>query len=202
MKCPQCGSEFNTPVEQCFTCGWEFNAEGGHFVPRTSKLAVFTLVVGILCLLTFYLPLLPVIIIGIIALRKIRKSRGRLTGERIAMAGILIPVLSFPILLTVGGVIWSKDAGPVPNEFTEADLVHVKQENQESWNISLKLCEQRHGSDEYSAIGLTQEDSKKLRSLEDEILKQLDSPDQSAVKISESKERILHLWGKTKMHEI
>ena len=144
MKCPQCGTEFNIPVEQCFTCGWDFSAERGDFVPRTSKLAVAALVLGVLSLFTLYLPLGPAVILGAMALHKIRKSRGRLTGRRMAMAGILIPGLSLPILVIIGIAVWTQDAGPVPNEFTEADLVQVRPENQASWDILEKLSDGKY----------------------------------------------------------
>lgn len=165
MKCPQCGSEFEGVVEQCFTCGWEFDQKPEDFKPRTSKLAVLTLILGILCLVTFYLPLLAAIVVGVVALRKIRKSRGRLTGERLAITGILIPVLSLPIIPVIGYAVWSKDAGPVPNEFTEADLVQVRPENEVSWKLLLQLNDEPDDPNGAPAIGLTKQDIEQLDNL-------------------------------------
>jgi len=162
MKCPQCGTEFDTPVEQCFTCGWDFNDEKGDFTPRTSKLAVAALVLGILCLFTLYLPFLAAVVLGVSALRKIRKSRSRLTGERIAMAAILVPVLSFPVFLALGYAVWSRDAAPVPNEFTEADFVQVRPENEASWEVLLQFNDERDNPNGAPAIGLTRQDVNQL----------------------------------------
>ena len=162
MKCPQCGTEFEAEVKQCFTCGWDFNENPADFIPRRSKLAVFSLVLGILCIFTLYLPLLAAVIVGIAAIRKIRKSRGKLTGERIAMSGILVPVFSLPIFFLIGYVIWSKDAGPVPNEFTEADFVQVRPENEASWDLLLQLNAKSDDPDGAPAIGLTQQNIEQL----------------------------------------
>ena len=165
MKCPKCGTEFEGAVEQCFTCGWDFSENHTDFEPRTSKLAIFSLVLGILCLFTLYLPLLATVIVGAIALRKIRRSRGKLTGERLAMAGILIPVLSLPVIPTIGYAVWSKDAGPVPNEFTEADYVQVRPENKKSWDLLLQLNDMPDDPNGAPAIGLTKQDVEMLNEL-------------------------------------
>ncbi len=198
MKCPQCGTEFEEAIEQCFTCGWDFAENPADFKPRTSKLAIFSLVLGILCLFTLYLPLLAAVIVGVVALHKIRKSRGKLTGKRLAMAGILVPLLSLPILLSIGYIIWSKDAGPAPNEFTEADLVQVRPENRASWDVLLRFCDNRHGSDKISAIGLGREDKKLLWELNDKILTEMDLSEEIFERISGNRAHILRLREKTK----
>ena len=167
MKCPQCGTEFEAEVKQCFTCGWDFNENPADFVPRRSKLAIFSLVLGILCLFTLYLPLLAAVIVGGVALRKIRKSRGKLTGERIAMAGILIPLFSLLIIAPLIRAVWSKDAGPVPNEFTEADYLQVKPENEASWELLLQLNDKSDDPNGAPAIGLTKSDLEMLDELWD-----------------------------------
>lgn len=195
MKCPQCGTEFETSVEQCFTCGWEFGQSPQDFKPRTSKLAVLTLVLGILCLFTFYLPLLAVLIVGVIALRKIRKSRGRLTGERLAMTGILIPLLSLPIIPTIGYAIWSKDAGPVPNEFTEADFKQVRPENEVTYSILCKLNDKKDDPNGAPAIGLNAEDIDQIDELWDTL--DLDEMQPSYDYIRQQAETIDRLWERS-----
>lgn len=192
MKCPQCGSEFEAVVEQCFTCGWEFGQKPEDFKPRTSKLAVLTLILGILCLVTFYLPLLAAIVVGAVALRKIRKSRGRLTGERIAITGILIPVLSLPIIPVIGYAVWSKDAGPVPNEFTEADLVQVRPENEISWKLLLQLNDEPDDPNGAPAIGLTKEDVGFM-----EFFSEPNSVEKRFLEVQRDAETIMAIWERS-----
>ena len=202
MKCPLCGTEFEGVVEQCFTCGWDFAENPADYRPRISKLAIFTLILGILCLFTLYLSLLATVIIGAIALRKIRKSRGKLTGERIAMAGILIPLLSLPIIPAIGYAIWSKDAGPVPNEFTEADFLQVRSENEVTYSI---LCQLNDGKDDPNgapAIGLNKEDVVLLENLWETFSESEDIQSQFE-SIRKHAEDIQYLWNQSsKGHSI
>ncbi|MGI8602427.1 MAG: DUF4190 domain-containing protein [Verrucomicrobiales bacterium] len=67
---------------------------------KTSKAAVWSLVLGLLGLCTL-LPALPALILGIVALVKIRDSGGSLTGRSQAVAGIILSaatVILVPII--------------------------------------------------------------------------------------------------------
>lgn len=158
MNCPRCGIECEDTARACFSCGCILSQADGSFTPRLSKLAVASLVLGVLSVFTFFLPLLPALIIGILAISRIRKSRGTLVGERAAMAGIIIPLLSLPVLLAILWTLWWQDAGPVPNEFTEADLASVRPENLSSWQVLSRLNDQPDDPKGAPAIGLSKDD--------------------------------------------
>jgi prepilin-type processing-associated H-X9-DG protein len=65
----------------------------GASAPRTSGLAIASLVLGILSLFLMIFTSIPAIICGIAALIRISNSRGRLTGKGLAISGIVVGVL-------------------------------------------------------------------------------------------------------------
>jgi hypothetical protein len=103
------------------------------------------------------------------AIRRIRKSRGRLTGERLAITGIVIPMLALPMSLSFGRGLWRTDAGPVPNEFTMADLVRVRPENESSYELLCQLNDRKDDPNGAPAIGLSQADVDLLDSIHDSV---------------------------------
>ncbi len=75
---------------------------------KTSKLAIWSLVTGILSLCCSFLTGIPAVIMGIVSLNKIKKSNGTLSGGSMAIAGIVtgivcgligLAVLSGPLIL-------------------------------------------------------------------------------------------------------
>ncbi|MBN2180658.1 MAG: DUF4190 domain-containing protein, partial [Sedimentisphaerales bacterium] len=80
-------------------------AYGEPIVPKTSGLAITALVLGILSLFTLFLTGIPSIICGIIALVKIEKSGGRITGKGFAVAGIVLPVVLVPVIALLMGIL-------------------------------------------------------------------------------------------------
>ena len=102
MYCPKCGTENPDEVRFCGNCGAAFDAAPAAAVPimpKTSGMAIAALVLGILSLFTCALTAIPSIICWIISLIKIEKSGGRLTGKGFAITGIIVPLISLPILL-------------------------------------------------------------------------------------------------------
>ncbi len=96
VRCPDCGRELTVPKpalpsEELFD-SWE--SQG----PATSGKAIASLALGVLF---FFVCLsgVPAIILGRGALRDIERSKGRLLGRRIAIAGIVLGV--FGCLLTI-----------------------------------------------------------------------------------------------------
>jgi len=61
--------------------------------PEMSKLAILSLVLGILSLFFFVLAGIPAIVIGIISILRIRRSGVELKGKYIALAGMNISIL-------------------------------------------------------------------------------------------------------------
>ncbi len=68
--------------------------------PRTSALAVWSLVLGILSLLCFsFFAGIPAIICGHMGRARIRDSQGALTGEGLALAGLIIAYINLAIVV-------------------------------------------------------------------------------------------------------
>jgi prepilin-type processing-associated H-X9-DG protein len=102
--CVNCGSILmNTPPGQPVGVQQAVSVMGAE--PKTSGLAIASLVMGILTLFCSLFMAIPAIICGIIALVKIGKSNGQLKGNGFAIAGIVVPaVLSLvivPLLLAI-----------------------------------------------------------------------------------------------------
>jgi len=110
MYCTQCGKENAEGSTQCAYCGAPLVPSGPPSPrPRTSRMAVASLVLGIL---SFFLvvPALIGLLLGIVSLVKINRSQGRLRGQGLAIAGIctsgfmllLVPMLAamvFPVFV-------------------------------------------------------------------------------------------------------
>lgn len=117
MKCGKCGRENPEEAAFCAFCSAALGADAGgeHAIdaetpygdPRTSGLAIASLVLGLLGLLTAGLTAILGLILGIVALRQIRRSEGRLAGDRLAKSGIaasaVIAVIVTLILVPVFG---------------------------------------------------------------------------------------------------
>ncbi|TKJ38886.1 MAG: hypothetical protein CEE38_04095 [Planctomycetes bacterium B3_Pla] len=121
---------------------------------RISKLAILSLVLGILSLLFFVLAGIPAIVIGIISVVRVRRSRGQLKGKSIALAGVLV---SIPFMC-VFFLLWSLDAPPIPNDYTVADLRSAPAEYAESFEILKTLIDEDWRLPGTPAIGLTKGD--------------------------------------------
>ncbi len=78
--------------------------------PVTSKLAIWSLVTGILSMLCSFLTGIPAVIMGIVSLNKIKKSNGALGGGGMAIAGIVTGVIGS---FVVGVAALSALAAPV-----------------------------------------------------------------------------------------
>ena len=117
MHCPKCGC-FNPDAAMiCDSCGAALapDAAGAPGQTRTSGLAIASLVLALLGLVTCFVTALPAFICGLIALVRIGRSRGQARGVGLAIAGMVIPVVSLmlatlmaaillPALVTVRGV--------------------------------------------------------------------------------------------------
>ena len=111
--CAKCGTSLDSNDPFCRACGTAVIASPSHVVAsaqpvgpaRTSSKAIISLVFGILFFL-FPLPIVA-IIFGHLALSEIRKSAGRLTGEGMATAGLImgyIGAAAVPIILIVAAI--------------------------------------------------------------------------------------------------
>ena len=114
--CPQCGKSLTADDKFCRTCGrsvenasFAATSPGAPVVPtgppQTSSKAVISLVGGLL----FFVPLacIAAIVFGHIALSEIKRSAGRLKGEGMAIAGLVLGYLwvaGIPIMLIIAAI--------------------------------------------------------------------------------------------------
>ncbi|MHC4705035.1 MAG: DUF4190 domain-containing protein, partial [Planctomycetota bacterium] len=153
MQCPKCGNENPENVWICGSCRHVLR-ENVPIRSRTSKLAIISLLLGILSLPLFVLAGIPGIITGIISIVRIGRSGGMLRGKRIAMAGVLISIL----LMGTFFLVWSLDAPPIPDDYTLADIRSAPSEYAESFELLKSLIDEEHDVPGAPAIGLTEED--------------------------------------------
>ncbi len=116
MNCPKCGTQNPDDIQVCNSCGSDLTqpSEATESVNvKTSRLAITTLVLGILIPLVFFLAVMfksfvlaitcmaatiLAVILGIIGLVQIAISAGRITGKGFAAIGIAIPVVLFSMI--------------------------------------------------------------------------------------------------------
>jgi hypothetical protein len=111
MCCPKCGTENPDDAQFCRSCHQDLSDTSLHAqapTSQTSVLAIVALVLGIFSILAFFTKVLALsvgisaIILGIVALIKIKQSSGRLKGRDLATTGIVIPAVW--ILMTLIGL--------------------------------------------------------------------------------------------------
>jgi len=98
MYCPKCGKENPDDAQLCYSCGWvltEASVTGENRNVRTSTMAIASLILGILSIVSFAITAIPAALLGIISRLKIEKSGGRLVGEGFAIVGIAVSVVIF-----------------------------------------------------------------------------------------------------------
>ncbi|MHC4248421.1 MAG: DUF4190 domain-containing protein [Planctomycetota bacterium] len=110
MFCQNCGQEMPDSAEMCGSCGKPLRDPAGEEQPgsapaKTSGLAIASLVLGILGLLTCGLTAIVGLVLGIVALVKIGKSRGRLGGQGLAIAGTCISGLMMLLIVVQVGLL-------------------------------------------------------------------------------------------------
>ena len=121
MYCPQCGQQNPAESATCGHCGQPLMTPGaapqpspatgapapapGGVVPTAGK-ATASLVLGLLSLI-ICLAGIPAIILGHMALSEIKKSAGRLKGDGMALAGLIMGYLSMvaiPFILIIAAI--------------------------------------------------------------------------------------------------
>lgn len=98
MFCSKCGTENPEGLSICRNCGFALISAKPP-ASRTSALAITSLVLGLLSFCTFFLTAPLAVILGIISLVMISKSKGQLKGTGMAIAGIVAPIAIVPIAI-------------------------------------------------------------------------------------------------------
>jgi prepilin-type processing-associated H-X9-DG protein len=116
MFCQSCGAQVPDDAAKCQVCGAEiakaapafptntqpqYQVPGYGEPPKTSPLAIASLVSSLLSIPTLFLGAIAGIILGALALPQIRSSGGRLKGDGLAVAGIVISGASFVLVLPI-----------------------------------------------------------------------------------------------------
>lgn len=111
MYCPKCGVENEGGRATCVLCGValsgttsEANINVQADKSRTSRLAIASLLLGVAWILLGPLTAIPGLTLGIIAIVKIKRSRGLLKGRPFAIAGIITSAI--PIVLIGMFILW------------------------------------------------------------------------------------------------
>lgn len=109
MYCPKCGTENPDDAKSCSSCGQDLtDTSRSPKEPdaKTSVLAIAALYLGIFSIPAFFLTKalafsvdISAIILGIVALVKIKQSSGRFKGRGLAIAGIAVPAVMFLVHL-------------------------------------------------------------------------------------------------------
>ncbi len=94
MNCPKCGTENSDDAQVCAKCSQPLSSvepqpAAAAEPPKTSGMAITSLVLGICGFCAGILTALPGLILGIISLGKIKKSNGQLKGSGLAIGGIV-----------------------------------------------------------------------------------------------------------------
>jgi prepilin-type processing-associated H-X9-DG protein len=111
MYCQKCGTEISDDARACIACGYQIGAPIQATPPgadaqqagviKTSGCAIASFILGILSLFLCFITALPAIICGIVALIKIGNSDARLKGTGLAITGMVLPIITVPIMLIV-----------------------------------------------------------------------------------------------------
>jgi hypothetical protein len=126
--------------------------------PVMSKLAILSLVLGILSLFFFVLAAIPAIVIGILSILIIRSSGGEVRGKYIALAGMSVSI----VFMVIFYLFWRIDAPPIPNDYTIADLRSAPAKYAESFEVLKTLLGENGDSSVVPAIELTKSDSRMI----------------------------------------
>jgi hypothetical protein len=106
MLCPKCSNENPDDIQACQHCNAPLmpNKDEAKINPKTSGYAIAALIFGILIPFTACITFIPALIFGIIAVVKINNSHGQLKGLRLAIYGIVIPIIILLLIETIGSI--------------------------------------------------------------------------------------------------
>lgn len=137
MFCANCGKDIDAHAKFCIECGAEVNPSMRNDASKntqpkvnqsqTSGLAITSMVLGILGIIigwiSLAIPSLLAIIFGHIARSKIRNGNGEISGDGMAITGLVTGYLVFSIVI-VGGIM-AIIAIPAYNNYTARAKIHL-----------------------------------------------------------------------------
>ncbi len=172
MRCPKCGTENPEDAQICRSCGYVPKSDVPDkpiAKPKTSRLAIASLVLSIFGLFTFLITALISIALGITSLCKIKKHKPELKGKCIAVTGIAIS-LACILVFVAAFVLWGLDAPPIPDDYTIADLRSAPPECARSYELLMSISEKKEPPPrDAPTIGLSEQDISNLEEISDVI---------------------------------
>ncbi|MHC4083755.1 MAG: DUF4190 domain-containing protein [Planctomycetota bacterium] len=163
--------------------------------PKTSRLEIASLVLAILSLLFPPLAILA-IILSIGCIFKIRKNAGRLKGMGLITYTMITATVSIA-LWTMAFLVWSRDAAPIPNDYTIADFRSALPECNPSYELLKSLTDKvDYGSNDAPAIGLSEQDITVISELK-ELFKESDWANIPPA-VKENEANIIQAWQNSK----
>jgi hypothetical protein len=124
-------------------------------VPPLTGLAVFSLVLGILSLMSALLliPAVGAVLAGHMAIHKIRHANREMGGHRLAVTGLVmgyISIVMFSVLMLTGLLLWPKISTPAKELFSKYEEYQPRKAMRQASEL-FRLCEQyaRDHSDDY-----------------------------------------------------
>jgi len=175
MRCPKCGTENPDDAQICSTCGYVPKSDAADkptAKPKTSRLAIASLVLSIFGLFTFLITALISIALGITSLCRIKKQKAELKGKYIAVTGIAVSLVCI-LVFVAAFVLWGLDTPPIPDDYTTADLRSAPPDCEKSYELLKTLVGSKQDSGEASAIGLSEQDINTIDQV-DEVIKEGD----------------------------
>lgn len=124
MRCPRCGAENPEGARSCASCGAPYPPAPP---PRTSGLAIASLVLGLLGILTFGVTSLVGIVLGVVSLIQIQRRPDRLTGTGFAIGGLAVSALTFMVLPIFAAILFPVFARAREKAMQTSCMANLKQ---------------------------------------------------------------------------
>jgi prepilin-type processing-associated H-X9-DG protein len=150
MYCQKCGKENLAGIVNCAYCGepirYPAQPQGAYYEqeytkPKTSGMAIASLVLGILGLLACGITSLPGLILGAVGLSQINRSEGRLTGQGLAIGGLATSAVSLFLVPVMAAIVF-----PVFARAREAARKSSCQSNMKELALALQMYTTDHGA--------------------------------------------------------
>jgi hypothetical protein len=110
MYCRKCGAQNPDTATACVICKAPLGAQQEYTAPqvkaKTSGMAIASLILGILGLMTCGLTGIPGLIVGLVGLNKINRSQGQLGGSGMAIAGSVMSGISLMFLMVMPAILF------------------------------------------------------------------------------------------------
>ena len=137
MFCPKCGAQNADDIAICTACGADLQQHPQApqppqmpvLPPKTSPMAIWSLILGIAGLVTCGLGSIAGVILGILGLKQVKEKPTEFTGSGLAIAGIVVSCLTvfIGIFAMLAAVLFPVFARARESAYTSKCQLNVKQ---------------------------------------------------------------------------